>query len=174
MKKACAITGPKPTRFKFGYKDDYSLGKKIKKTMMEQFKRLYHEKGVRRYYIGGAMGVHIWAGELVLELKTQPGYEDIELAIVLPFPNYDLKWDIRSKKRFERLLKNCTDLLTIGEHSSPDNYIKQNRYLIEHSDFLVAVSDGEGEQVGYARKKGIGVLRIHPDTALVDGDVWDS
>ena len=29
--------------------------------MLEQFKRLYHEKGVRRFYIGGAMGVHIWA-----------------------------------------------------------------------------------------------------------------
>ena len=59
MKKSCAVTGPKPTRFKFGYKEDYSLCKKIKKAMLEQFKRLYHEKGVRRFYIGGAMGVHI-------------------------------------------------------------------------------------------------------------------
>lgn len=172
MKKACAITGPKPTRFKFGYKDDYSLGKKLKKTMMEQFKRLYHEKGVRRFYIGGSMGVHIWAGELILNLKAQPGYKDLELVIVLPFPDYDIKWDVRSKKRFERLLKHCTEHLTIGEHSNPDNYIRQNRYLVDHAEFLVAISDGEGEQVGYAREKGIGVLRIHPDTVAVDGNVW--
>lgn len=31
MKKSCAVTGPKPTRFKFGYKEDYSLCKKIKR-----------------------------------------------------------------------------------------------------------------------------------------------
>lgn len=127
MKKSCAVTGPKPTRFKFGYKEDYSLCKKIKKAMLEQFKRLYHEKGVRRFYIGGAMGVHIWAGELVLQLRGQP---------------------------------------------SPENYAKQNRYLVDHADFLVAVSDGEGEMVGYARKKKMSILRIHPDTAAVDGDVW--
>lgn len=54
--------------------------------MLEQFKRLYHEKGVRRFYIGGAMGVHIWAGELVLQLRGQPGYEDIELVVVLRPP----------------------------------------------------------------------------------------
>ena len=44
---------------------------------------------------------------------------------------------------------------------------------MDHADFLVAVSDGEGEMVGYARKKRLGVLCIHPDTAAVNGDVWD-
>lgn len=172
MKKSCAVTGPKPTRFKFGYKEDYSLCKKIKKAMLEQFKRLYHEKGVRRFYIGGAMGVHIWAGELVLQLRGQPGYEDIELVVVLPAPGHSARWDVRSRKRLEQLLKNCTEQLTIGSQPNPENYAKQNRYLVDHADFLVAVSDGEGEMVGYARKKKMGILRIHPDTAAVDGDVW--
>ena len=74
--------------------------------------------------------------------------------------------------RLEQLLKNCTEQLTIGSQPSPENYAKQNRYLVDHADFLVAVSDGEGEMVGYARKKKMGILRIHPDTAAVDGDVW--
>lgn len=172
MKRSCAVTGPKPTRFKFGYKEDYSLCKKIKKAMLEQFKRLYNEKGVRRFYIGGAMGVHIWAGELILQMKDQPGYSDIELVVVLPFSGHDAKWDVRSRKRLRHLLQSCAESLTIGEGSSPENYIKQNRYLVDHAEFLIAVSDGEGEMVGYARKKGLGVLRIHPDTAVVDGTVW--
>ena len=140
--------------------------------MQEQFKRLYNEKGVRRFYIGGSIGVHIWAGELILQMKAQPGYEDIELVVVLPAPGHSARWDVRSRKRLEQLLKNCTEQLTIGSQPNPENYAKQNRYLVDHADFLVAVSDGEGEMVGYARKKKMGILRIHPDTAAVDGDVW--
>ena len=44
--KACTVAGPKPTRFKFGYKEDNSLCKKIKKAMLRQFRRLYSRKGV--------------------------------------------------------------------------------------------------------------------------------
>ena len=99
--------------------------------------------------------------------------EDIELVIVLPFLGHSAKWDIRSKRRLDYLLKNCTEQLTVGDQFSPESYIKQNRYLVDHADFLVAVSDGEGEMVGYARKKRLGVLCIHPDTAAVNGDVWD-
>lgn len=57
--------------------------------MLEQFKRLYDEHGVRRYYVGGALGVDMWAGELILRLKEQPGYGDIELVVVLPFEGHD-------------------------------------------------------------------------------------
>ena len=63
---ACAVTGHRPSRFKFKYSEDYSLCKKIKRAMLEQFKRLYYEHGLRRYYVGGALGVDMWAGELIL------------------------------------------------------------------------------------------------------------
>ena len=92
---ACAVTGHRPSRFKFKYSEDYSLCKKIKRAMLEQFKRLYDEHGVRRYYVGGALGVDMWAGELILRLKEQPGYGDIELVVVLPFEGHDSKWDER-------------------------------------------------------------------------------
>ena len=84
--ESCAVAGPKPTRFKFGYKEDNSLCRKIKKAMLRQFRRLYRKRGVRRFYIGGAIGVNLWAGELLLKLKEEPGYEDLELAVILPFP----------------------------------------------------------------------------------------
>lgn len=106
---ACAVTGHRPSRFKFKYSEDYSLCKKIKRAMLEQFKRLYDEHGVRRYYVGGALGVDMWAGELILRLKEQPGYGDIELVVVLPFEGHDSKWDERSKRRMDFLLRMCSD-----------------------------------------------------------------
>lgn len=51
--------------------------------MKEQFVQLY-DKGVRCFYDGGALGVDLWSGELLLELKEQPEYSDIELVLVLP------------------------------------------------------------------------------------------
>ena len=172
--KACTVAGPKPTRFKFGYKEDNSLCKKIKKAMLRQFRRLYSRKGVRRFYIGGALGVNLWAGELLLKLKEEPGYEDIELVVVLPFPGHDAKWDIRSRKRLENLIRHSTEHLAVGTGDCRESYINQSRYLVDHAQYLVAVSEGRAELEGgsfhviaYAQEKGLEIMYIHPDTAEV-------
>lgn len=141
MKNACTFTGPMLTRFKFKYNEDYQLCKKIKKSMMTQMKHLYNEKGVRRFYITGAVGVHIWARELALQLKSQPGYEDIELAIALPFPGYDRQWDVKSRKRMETLIRSSVECITLGKFASQENYVPTNRYLVDHSQFLIAARD---------------------------------
>ena len=70
---SCAVTGHRPSRFKFKYAEDYSLCKKIKKTMREVFQKLHDEESVRRFYVGGALGVDMWAAEEILRLKEQPG-----------------------------------------------------------------------------------------------------
>ena len=70
----CAITGHRPSRFKFKYSEDYALCKKIKASMLEVFRKLHDEKEVRRFYVGGALGVDMWAAEQILRLKEQPGY----------------------------------------------------------------------------------------------------
>ena len=56
----CAITGHRPSRFKFKYSEDYALCKKIKANMLEVFRKLHDEKEVRRFYVGGALGVDMW------------------------------------------------------------------------------------------------------------------
>ena len=172
--ESCAIAGPKPTRFKFGYKEDNSLCRKIKKAMLRQFRRLYRKRGVRRFYIGGAIGVNLWAGELLLKLKEEPGYEDLELAVILPFPGHDVKWDVRSRKRLEYLIRHSVEHLTVGTEDCRESYISQNRYLVDHAQCLVAVGEEHREQetesfqvTTYAREKGLEIIYIHPDTAEV-------
>ena len=88
--KACAITGHRPTRFKWKYNENNNGCKRLKRRLKEQFV-LFYEQGVRRFYVGGALGVDLWSGELLLELKEQPEYSDIELVLVLPFDGHDQK-----------------------------------------------------------------------------------
>ena len=172
--ESCAVAGPKPTRFKFGYKEDNSLCRKIKKAMLRQFRRLYRKRGVRRFYIGGAIGVNLWAGELLLKLKEEPGYEDLELVVVLPFPGHDAKWDVRSRKRLEYLVRHSVEHLTTGTEDCRESYISQNRYLVDHAQYLVAVSEehraqetGSFQVTAYAREKGLEIIYINPDTVEV-------
>lgn len=171
---ACAVTGHRPTRFRFKYNEDYSLCKKLKRTMLEQFKKLYDEQGVRRYYVGGALGVDMWAGELILRLKEQPGYEDIELVVVLPFEGHDAKWDERSKRRMDFLRQMCSECVVIGTEDCRESYIKRNCYMVDHADYLVAVYDddrnlrsGTMQTVRYAERRRLTITFVNPDTATV-------
>ena len=110
---ACAITGHRPTRFKFKYNEGYSLCKKIKKAMLKTFCHLHDEEGIFRFYVGGALGVDMWAAEQLLYLKEQPGYQDIELIVALPFEGHDSKWDAMSKQRLQIIIHNATKCIVI-------------------------------------------------------------
>lgn len=120
----------------------------------------------------------MWSGEILLELKKQPEYSDIELVVVLPHPGHDARWDERSKQRMVNLLEHCTEYLTIGTDASPESFYKRNRYLVDHADCLVAVYDndravrsGTGQTVQYAEKLGKQIIWIHPDTGIVSNAV---
>lgn len=169
----CAITGHRPTRFKFKYNENYSGCKRLEKRLRDQFILLYGQ-GIRRFLMGGALGVDMWSGEILLELKKQPEYSDIELVIVLPHPGHDERWDERSKERMAFLLKHCTEYLTIGMDASPESFHKRNRYLVDHADYLIAVYDndrtvrsGTGQTVQYAEKLGKSIVVIQPDTGRI-------
>lgn len=177
MMKSCAITGHRPTRFKFKYNENYSGCKRLKKRLHDQFILLY-EQGVRRFLVGGALGVDMWSGEILLELKKQPEYSDIELVIVLPHPGHDARWDEQSKKRMAFLLEQCTEHLTLSANSGSESYYKRNRYLVDHADCLVAVYDNDRAvrsatemTVRYAERQKKLVMLIHPDTGVVSPGV---
>ena len=173
MMNTCAIIGHRPTRFKFKYKENNTGCKRLKKRLHDQFISLY-EQGVRRFMIGGGLGVDIWSGEILLKLKEQPEYDGIELIVVLPHPDHDARWDQRSKTRLASLLSQSAECVTVGMQVDAESYYKRNRYLVDHSDCLLAVYDndrtvrsGTGQTVQYAEKLGKPIILIHPDTGVI-------
>lgn len=173
--EACAVTGHRPTRFKFGYKEHYAGCKRLKKRLRDQFALLYQE-GVRRFYVGGALGVDMWAGEILLRMKEQPEFGGIELFLALPFEGHDASWEQRSRQRMAFLRKHCAKTIIVVQNGwLPDDcYRKRNQYMVDHADVLVAVYDndrsirsGAGMTVNYAKKKGLSIILVHPDTGAV-------
>lgn len=173
QESVCAITGHRPTRFKFGYKENMAGCKRLKKRLHDQFVLLY-EQGIRTFYVGGALGVDQWAGEILLRLKEQPKYGDIKVIVALPFAGHDGGWDERSKSRLAFLIEHSTEVVTVGSAPGPEAYKARNYYMVDRADILVAVYDndrsirsGTGQTVNYARKKELQIILLHPDTAAV-------
>ena len=172
---SCAITGHRPARFKWKYKEDNNGCRRLKKRMREQFMLLY-EQGVRRFYVGGALGVDMWAGEILLQMKAQPEYGEIELVVALPFEGHDAAWDAQSKSRLRFLSDHSAEMVVIGTTAETPAvcYKRRNYYMVDHADCLLAVYDdnrsirsGTGMTVNYALKKKLPITLIHPDTAVI-------
>ena len=175
-KPSCAITGCNPQRFQFKYNEEAPLCKKIKTAITEEIKRLYGI-GVRIFYVGCAVGVDTWASEIVLDLKAQAEYSDIELFCVIPFPEHTEKFKAGQMKRYESILSRCTYKEVINRHYSPVAYKRLNCYMIDKSQHLIAVYDqdktersGLVQTVNYAVKKNVQITFIHPDTAGRSGN----
>ena len=173
--RACAITGHRPTRFKWKYNENNNGCKRLKRRLKEQLIQLC-EKDVHRFYIGGDLGVDLWAGELLLELKEQSEYSEIELVLVLPFSGHDKNWDKVSRYRLSKLRQNSAEVIVAGTSENPPavNFKLRDQYMVEHSDCLLAVYDNAPDNhysvdkvVNYSRKKKLGITLIHPDSAQV-------
>ena len=107
---SCAVIGQHPTRFKFKYNEYMTSCKRIKKRMHDVFVSLY-QRGVRCFFVGGALGVDMWAGEILLNMQRQTEYQELQVIMVCPFPGHDVRWDPKSQARQRKLCEGCTKVL---------------------------------------------------------------
>lgn len=49
---------------------------------------------------------------------------------------------LRAKRRTYEMLEACRDVVVIQEEYQPSVYSHRNRYMVEHSDRVIAVYDG--------------------------------
>lgn len=166
---ACAFTGHRPNRFSFGYDEADGKCVKIKTLMREQIVALIGE-GVTEYYTGMALGVDVWAAEIVLDLKKEhPG---IRLIAVLPCETQADRWSAEQRERYFNTLAECDDVVTLNKRYTPSCMLERNRYMIDHAEYLLAVYDGgikggTAYTVKYGKQKGRRIISIHPDTLAV-------
>ena len=139
--------------------------------LAEQIARLYR-RGVTQYLTGCALGVDMWAGEAVLALAEQ--HPEISLRCIVPFAGQEKKWTPEQQARYNALLQRSSETVIIKDRYTDDCYFERNRYLVDNSDVLLAVYDGEakkrsgtGYTVRYAQSAGKPILLIHPDTLKI-------
>ena len=94
--------------------------------------------GFTCFMSGFAEGVDQYFAEIVLEMrKSNPA---LELVAVIP---YQKRLDsLREKKWTYEMLEECADVVVIRDEYQPSVYSHRNRYMVEHSDRVIAVYDG--------------------------------
>ncbi len=170
--KSCAFTGHRPKSFPFGYHEEHPDCIRLKAVLREQIEELYGV-GFTRFITGCAIGVDMWAGEIVTDLMKS--YKDIELICVVPFEEQATHWSEKDRERYFDMLSSCTGAVTMQSRYTDDCYTKRNRYMIDHADVLLAVCDpnsnrrsGSAATVNYARKQRVPVILVHPATFEVN------
>ena len=141
-------------------------GHRIMKITPELVQRLREaiiyviDKGVTKFYDGGAIGFDMLAAETVMELKTE--YPNIKLNMLLPCPS---KEQIKGwNKSYEKMLKAADSVTVVSEHYTKDCMRRRNQQLVDLADCCICYCtnprSGTGQTVRMAEEKGIPVINI--------------
>ena len=136
---SCAITSQRPTRFKFKYQEYMISCKRLKKRLHDVFV----PARCAPVLCWWGLGVDLWAGEILLEMRRQEEYQGLEVVLVYPFPGHDERWDPKSRERLRHLKENCDQFVMGSKIVGAQGYRERTAYMIEHADCLVAVCDDE-------------------------------
>ena len=163
--KKCAFTGHRSQRLPFGFNESDERCVCLKQKLREEIIRLVDEQDVCHFITGMAIGVDMFAAEIVLELKANR-YPGIRLECAIPFEGQANRWAEKQRDRYFDIASKCDQETLIQRRYSSDCFDKRNRYMVDQADYLIAVWDGRpsgtGKTVQYARQLGKPVIIIDP------------
>ena len=168
--KTCAFTGHRPQNLPFGMNENDERCVRLKEILKEEIINLIEKEDVTHFITGMALGIDLYAAEIVLDLKAC--YPSITLESAIPCETQAVKWSAAQRERYYDIAAQCDKETMLQSHYSPDCMDKRNRYMVDHADFIVAVWDGRpsgtGKTVTYARgRNGKSIIVIDPATLAV-------
>ena len=96
--------------------------------------------GYRTFISGMAMGVDIWAAQIVLEKKTVlPG---LHLICALPFPGFGDRWSSQWSDAYREIIAQADLVKNISPAFSYASFQRRNKWMVDHSVRVIAVYNG--------------------------------
>ena len=168
--KTCAFTGHRPQHLPFGMNENDERCIKLKEELKEQIINLIEAENVTHFITGMALGVDLYAAEIVLDLKAR--YPSITLESAIPCETQAAKWNAAMRERYYGIAAQCDKETLLQTHYTPDCMDRRNRYMVDHADYIIAVWDGKpsgtGKTVMYAQSKGKVIIKVNPATLMVE------
>ena len=169
--KTYVFTGHRLQHLPFGMNEDDARCADLNETLKEQIINLIEAENVTHFITGMALGIDLYAAEIVLDLKAR--YPNITLESAIPCETLAVKWSMAQRERYYDIAARCDKETMLQSRYSPDCMDKRNRYMVDHADFIIAVWDGRpsgtGKTVTYARgRNGKSIIVIDPVTLAVE------
>lgn len=168
--KKCAFTGHRPQSLPFRFDETDERCVSLKEKLRMEIVRMLEDEDITYFISGMAIGVDMYAAEIVLELKSAYN-PDIKLECAIPCEGQSSKWPVALQKRYTDIVGKCDKKTLIQKDYTTDCMEKRNRYMVDQADALIAVWNGKpsgtGKTVRYALVKNKSVRIINPVTLFV-------
>ena len=173
IEATCAFTGHRPKSFPWKYDETAPGCILLKEALAVQIKAL-SDRGVTDFLSGMAQGTDLWCSQIVLDLKRKN--PALRLHCVLPCEGQADGWPASEQERYFSILEQADKIVYVHREYHSGCMLERNRYLVDHAQFLIAVSEHAGDlpsdmtqMEAYAYQKSLGMIFIHPDTVEVKG-----
>lgn len=133
---------------------------RIREQTKEKIQQLI-KNGVNRFICGGALGFDMLYGEIVAEIKQDC---NIQFILALPCRNQARYFSAAERATYQFLLSKADSVIYTSEGYYRGCMHKRNRYMVEHSGYLISYcireSGGSYYTKKYAQTKGLVILDI--------------
>ena len=156
-KNGCCFTGHRPKSLPFGNDEGAPGCERLKELLRENIERQITENGITHFII--------YAAEIVLQLKEK--YPHITLECAIPCETQANRWNDSWRNRYFDIIYRADAAKTLQTHYTYDCMMKRNKYMVDNSDVVIAVWNGEksgtGNTVRYAESCGKSIIIIDPN-----------
>lgn len=122
------------------------------RAFLEKELKNYIENGVEWYIITGQLGIELWAGELIIELREEN--PDINLAVLLPYTSFGDNWNQENKDLFDEVIRQAdyVNYTSNKDYESPKQLQANQAFVIENTDGAWLLYDQMTDQDGQVSK----------------------
>jgi len=169
LDKNCCFTGPRPQNLP--WQDENGQDTKQLTACLETQIRQAVDNGYRHFISGMAIGVDLYAAQIVLNVKKEQPSLGITLEAAISFPSQPSKWTKTQQTEYASILSQADKRTVIGQEPSTKNFNKRNNYMVDNVSLLIAVKPdrygGTQRTIDYAKSKKRKIVVIDPKNLSV-------
>lgn len=163
--KTCCFTGHRPEKLPWGRNENDLRCIRLKQRIRDAVEAAC-EEGYRHFICGMARGCDLYFAETVLLLREER--PEITLEAAIPCACQSASWSREQRGRWEELVRRCDKRTVLQQDYTPDCMLRRNRYMVDHSELVIAVYDGSSggtrRTLEYALRQKIPFVDIDPNS----------
>ena len=128
----CCFTGHRPEKLN-------QTEQEVKEWLSVQIDSAISD-GYTTFITGMAMGVDLWAAEIIISKKaTHP----IHLIAATPYPSFPFRWSDEWKEKYNKVWEAADFRVEVKKEYSKDAFQKRDEWMVDHSSLVIAYYNGE-------------------------------
>lgn len=150
----CCFTGHRPYKLNCTEQEAKYL---LERAIDEAIKN-----GYVTFITGMALGVDIWAAEILIEKKKHS--DAIRLICAVPHPGFERNRSEYEVKRYKNIIQNADYVKIVNDGYFSGCYQVRNEYMVDRSSLVIAMwngtASGTKNTIDYADRKGVKVVNV--------------